>query len=65
MWAECQGNCTEAARRLGICRKSFMECYTAARKKMGEKATRQPKPRTVSLPSDRRGQVAVAAPPEE
>ncbi len=63
--AACQENFAKAAKELGICPKSLKECYMAACKKLGQKVTRQPKPKTLPLPSDRRGQVAVAAPPEE
>jgi predicted DNA-binding protein (UPF0251 family) len=62
---ECEGDLAEAARKVGICRKSLAERYSAALKKIGLTAAQYLKPKTVSLPRDRRGQVAVAAPPEE
>ena len=55
---ECKGNLAEAARRLGIDRKSLKECYDAGMKKLARAG--RPKPKTVRLSVDRRGQEKVA-----
>jgi len=55
---ECRGNLAEAARRIGIDRKSLKERYDAALKKLGKAG--MPKPSTERLPQDRRGQTMVA-----
>jgi hypothetical protein len=54
---ECEGNVSEAARRLGRDRKTVKQHYDAALAKLGAAA---PKHKTVKLPTDRRGQSAVA-----
>ena len=54
--AECKGNMSEAARRLGLHRKTVAEHYNTAMKKMGIAAIKH---RTQSLPLDRRGQATI------
>jgi hypothetical protein len=54
---ECKGNLAEAAKRLGIDRKSLKESYDAAMEKLGRAGI--PKSKTKRLPVDLRGQVAV------
>lgn len=56
--AECQGNIAKAARQLGKDRKTVDEQYRSALRKLGKRLL--PKPRTVPMPSDRRGQVNLA-----
>ena len=55
--AECKGDLAEAARRLGLDRKTVMQHYTAAEKKLGKAAVKHA---TCALPRDRRGQAHVA-----
>ena len=55
---ECRGDLAEAARRLGIDRKTVKESYDAGNRKLGIRA--MPKPKTVALPVDRRGGITVA-----
>jgi predicted DNA-binding protein (UPF0251 family) len=50
---ECKGNLAEAARRLGIDRKTLQERYEGALSKLGRQAVKH---RVQSLPLDRRGQ---------
>ena len=64
LFGECKGNFTEAARRAGVVPNSFRERYIAACTKLGKRTIRTPKPKTVKLTEDRRGQCATAAPPE-
>lgn len=55
--AECKGNIAEAARRIGRDRKTVEQHYKAAMVKMGQAVT---KPKTVTAPSDRRGQSTLS-----
>jgi len=55
---ECEENFSEAARRLGLDRKTVRQHYQAAMKKLGRAARGH---KTTRLPVDRRGQTAVAA----
>jgi predicted DNA-binding protein (UPF0251 family) len=60
IFGECQGNFAEAARRLGIDRKTFVERYNAACRKLGRKVVQ----RTINtkvMPTTRRGQESIAA----
>ena len=59
LFGECRGDYAEAARRLGIDRKSFKERCDAACKKLGKIAVK-PKPKTKPQPHDKRGQLAIA-----
>ena len=54
---QCKGNISEAARRLGVTRKTVEQHYKAALRKMGETVVKQA---TRQLPLDRRGQIAVS-----
>ncbi len=55
---EHKGNISEAARCMGLDRKTVSEHFNAACKKLGKKA--MSKPRTRSLPQDNRGQANVS-----
>jgi predicted DNA-binding protein (UPF0251 family) len=52
--ADCEGNLSKAAKRLGIARNTLLEIYNAANEKLGIAALK--KHRTHSTPKDRRGQ---------
>jgi predicted DNA-binding protein (UPF0251 family) len=56
--AECKGNFSEAARRLGVSAKTVREHYHAGLQKLGRKAVKHG---TQRLPSDRRGQDSVSS----
>ena len=58
--SECETNLAETARRMGLHRKTVEQHYRAACKKLGIKAVTG-KPKTHSIPLDRRGQEDVAA----
>ena len=57
---ECDGYFAEAARRMGIDRKTCRQHYDSAMRKLG-RAAPHAKRRTQSLPTDRRGGVILAA----
>ena len=61
---ECKGSLADAARRLGIDRKSLKESYDAGNRKLASAGvpipSSRPKPKTERLPKDPRGQVNVA-----
>jgi predicted DNA-binding protein (UPF0251 family) len=59
VFAECKGSYADAARRLGIDRKSFKERHDAACKKLGKMAVKKPK--TKRQPHDKRGQLKIAS----
>lgn len=57
---DCEGNVAEAARRVGITRKSLQERIAAANRKLGELAvSRDKRPKTEKSPTDRSGQSLV------
>jgi predicted DNA-binding protein (UPF0251 family) len=55
MVGEHKGNFTAAARAMGLSRQRVSELYRAGNKKLGKAAVQKPK--TQSLPQDRRGQI--------
>lgn len=57
LYGECKGDFAEVARRMNLDRKTVVEHYEAAMKKMGKTAV---KPTTRSIPADRRGQATLS-----
>jgi hypothetical protein len=62
---EHKGNFTAAGRAAGKTRQAMKKLYDKAMRKLGQTVVRPKKPKTQALPTDRRGQVDVAAPIEE
>ncbi len=58
LYGECKGDFAEMRRRLGVDRKTVVEIYEAASRKLGTAAVANPS--TTSMPQDHRGQVNVS-----
>lgn len=64
LYGETNGNMSEVARRMGVKPTTAKQHYDAANEKLGRIAGSQIKPKTQSLPRDRRGQETVSDPDE-